>query len=105
MADVCLHPLIISRSEQQPKAYYFYTNICVISCDSPLQAQAPFLFFLKISLAERAEPWRAAAVRAPSVPPRGGPGPGASQAAAGPPASPLLRLAMLCRGKACLWKG
>lgn len=35
MADVCLHPLIISRSEQQPRAYYFYTNICVISCDSP----------------------------------------------------------------------
>lgn len=53
MADVCLHPLIISRSEQQPRAYYFYTNICVISCDSPppLQPSAPFLPFLKISQA------------------------------------------------------
>lgn len=52
MADVCLHPLIISRSEQQPRAYYFYTNICVISCDSPpLQPSAPFLLFIKISRA------------------------------------------------------
>lgn len=101
MADVCLHPLIISRSEQQPRAYYFYTNICVISCDSPLQPSAPFLPFLKISRAGAPGPTRLQGLQGPQHPTMGGsglsdPARGHSPAGAAPisPASTRVALAL-----------
>lgn len=101
MADVCLHPLIISRSEQQPRAYYFYTNICVISCDSPLQPSAPFLPFLKISRAGAPSPTRLQGLQGLQHPTMGGsglsdPARGHSPAGAAPtsPASPMVALAL-----------
>lgn len=99
MADVCLHPLIISRSEQQPRAYYFYTNICVISCDSPLQPSAPFLPFFKISRAAAPSLTRLQGLQHPTTGGSGLPDPARELSPAGAaPISPASTVVALVLG-------